>query len=424
MPPKQPATYITYLLLLLTSLLWLLSKRTLGSIAAVPLISLGQIAALLGTILFAFSFILAVRTYLIEEACGGLDCAYRLHHKTGAWAAGLLAAHGVAVTIGYSMSGAPIFTLLTSNIIFIAGALGLIAMGGIVIAIIFFKIPYKYFTLVQKFFAIPFAFGAYHLLFITSDISRYAPLRILIMIVVGLGAIAWIYREIFYRWLAPQAIYIVKEVKNKGTGIVEITLLSKTGRINFAPGQFAYFSFNSKNISAEVHPFSFSSAPNDNALRFAAKAVGDFTNELIKIIPGDTVRVFGPYGKFFSELNLNAENIFIAGGIGITPFLSALRTQSVNNKTTFFCSTKNEDECVFSSELNELAAAPNAFKLHLHESDRRGHLTADIIEKRANGIKDKKIYICGPALMMNALKKQFIGKGAPSENIIFEMFNY
>jgi predicted ferric reductase len=424
MTPKRPAIHIIFLLLILTGLLWLLSKPTIGSIFASPFISLGQISALLGTVLFAISFILAARTYLIEEACGGLDRAYRLHHKTGSWSGGLLAVHGLAVAIGYGLAGAPIYSLLTSNIVFIAGEIGLLTMAGIVVTIIYFKIPYKYFTFIQKFFAIPFAFGIYHLLFITSDISRYQPLRIFLMVVVALGAFAWIYREIFYRYDAPQTQYAVKETKDKGAGVVEITLTPKKARLVFKPGQFAYFSFRSKNVPAEAHPFSFSSAPGDADLRFAAKGVGDFTNELGKVSPGDEVTVFGPYGKFFSELDPNAENVFIAGGIGITPFMSALRGHAVNEKTDFFFSTRGLDDCVFGDELKLLTAAPNAFKLHLHESDRRGHLTADIVEKRAGGLTGKKIFICGPEGMMNALKNQFLAKGVPNESIIFEQFNY
>ncbi len=424
MSPKRPAIYIIFLSATLTILLWLLSKPTLAAVLASPFISLGQLAALLGTLLFAVSFILASRTYLIEEACGGLDRAYRLHHQTGSWSGGLLAIHGLAVAIGYGLGGAPIYSLLTGNVIFIAGEIGLLTMAGIVVTIIYFKIPYKYFTLIQKFFAIPFAFGIYHLLFITSDISRYQPLRIFIIVTVALGAIAWIYRELFYRFMAPQAAYAVKAVNDKGAGIVEITLSPKKARLAFQPGQFAYFSFHSKSVSAEAHPFSFSSAPNDSELRFAAKNVGDFTKDLAKLAVGDEVTVFGPYGKFFSELDPNMESIFIAGGIGVTPFMSAFRGRAVNGKNDFFCSTHSTDDCVYSNELTMLAAVPNAFKLHLHESDRRGHLTADIVEKRAGGLKNKKIFICGPEGMMNALKKQLLAKHVRPENIIFEQFNY
>jgi len=393
-------------------------------ILASPFISLGQIAAIFGAVLFSVSFILASRTYLVEEACGGLDRAYRLHHKTGAWSTGFIAVHFLAVSVGYAANGIPVVKLFTSNFIYIAGGLGLLTMAGIAVTIIYFKIPYKYFTLIQKFFAIPFAFGIFHLLFITSDISRYQPLRIFVLVIVALGAAAWIYRELFYRYLGPQAVYIVNAINDKGAGVLEISLTPKNDRLKFKPGQFAYFSFHSKSVSAEAHPFSFTSAPNDNELRFAAKQVGDFTDELGKLAAGDEATVFGPYGKFFSEFTSDAGSIFIAGGIGITPFLSALRGKVANDKTIFFCSTHSDNDCVYAGELKTLSEAPKSFKLHLHESDRRGHLTADIVEKRADGLKGKKIFICGPEPMMNTLKKQFLAKNVPAEDIIFEQFNY
>jgi len=185
---------------------------------------------------------LSARTYLVEEACGGLDRAYRLHqqdrrlvNRTYCHAffvrerrlRGKRHPHLVAAYIKYHLHCGR--TRIAGHDrdrhqrLFIS------------------KIPYKYFTLIQKFFAIPFAFGIYHLLFVTSDISRYQPLRIFMLVVVALGAVAWIYRELFYRFLAPQAVYIVKEVRDKGAGVLEISLTPKKDRLKFKPGQFAYF---------------------------------------------------------------------------------------------------------------------------------------------------------------------------------------
>jgi len=424
MTPKRPGVAIVYLTLALTTLLYLLAKPTLSSLGGNIFITLAQIAALLGTVLFAFSFILASRTYLIEEAFGGLDRAYRAHHQLGVWSFSLLCTHLVCVLIGYTLNGVPVFGLMIANLALILGELGLVTMGAVILTIMFAKIKYQNFVLLQKFFAIPYAFGIYHLLIIPSDVARYQPLRAWMIAIVFLGAVSWIYRELFYRLLAPQKEYAVKAARDQGAEITEIALLPKTSPIVFKPGQFAYFLLHSKAVSPEAHPFSFSSAPGDQELRFAAKRLGDFTNELGKVAPGDAVTVYGPFGKFFSELDPAAENIFIAGGIGITPFMSALRARLVGERTILFYSTRGENDRAFTIELQELAAAPGAYKLHLHESDRRGYLTADIVAKRAGGLTGKKIFICGPAGLMTALKKQFRALGVPDENIIFEMFNY
>lgn len=162
----------------------------------------------------------------------------------------------------------------------------------------------------------------------------------------------------------------------------------------------------------------------DDDLSFAAKALGDFTNTLTNAKAGDRVTVFGPYGKFFSEFDPGAQNIFIAGGIGVTPFLSALRNRIVCAETMTFYTTRSESDGVFAKELNDLSCGPAAFKYFFHESERRGYLSADIIEKRAGTLKSKKIYLCGPGPMMKSLTQGFIKKGVPRSDIIFESFNY
>lgn len=424
MSPKHPGKAIVCLTLAITLVLYLLSKRTLVSLGTNVFITLAQITALWGTVLFAFSFILASRTYLVEEAFGGLDRAYRVHHKIGVYSFSLLVAHLGTVIIGYGLNKAPLASLLTKNIGFITGEVGLVAMAAIILVIIFAKIKYQNFVIIQKFFAIPYAFGIYHLLIIPSDVSRYAPLRLFVASIAFLGLIAWFYREFFYRFLAPSATYVVKKVDEKGNGVTEITLTPKTTPLKTGIGQFAYFSFRSKTVLAEPHPFSFTSAPDSSDLSFAAKALGDFTATLKLAKVGDEVVVYGPYGKFFEDFDPNGENIFIAGGIGITPFLSALRGQIPCPKTINFYAVRTENDGVFSSELDGLATGSASFKQFFHDSERRGHLTADIVEKRSGGLEGKRIYLCGPAPMMQALTKSFLAKGVPKANIIFESFSY
>jgi stearoyl-CoA 9-desaturase NADPH oxidoreductase len=123
------------------------------------------------------------------------------------------------------------------------------------------------------------------------------------------------------------------------------------------------------------------------------------------------------------ELNSNIENIFIAEGRGIIPFLSLLRAGKVAGKTMLFYCTNSELDAVYNAELKALSAK-FGFRYFLHESDRRGFITTDIIEKRANGLAEKNIYLCGPGNMMADLTKKFIAKGVPRKNIFFESFSY
>lgn len=422
--PKYPGKAIVYLTLAITTLLFLLSKSSLHSLGTNIFVSIAQLTALLGTVLFAFSFILAARTYLIEEAFGGLDRAYRVHHKTGVWSFGLLAAHFISVLIGYGINKLPVATLMFNGRAFIVGEIALAVMAIIILTIIFAKVKYQYFVIIQKFFAIPFAFGIFHLLIVGSDISRYAPLKLFMIVIVYLGALSWVYREFFYKTIGPSAEYTIDKVTNKGGDIFELSLSPVGKPLVPTFGQFAYFSFHSKNVPAEMHPFSFSSVSTDGKTSFAAKALGDFTKILNRAETGDRVTVYGPYGKFFADFDREENNIFIAGGIGITPFLSVLRGNNSCRNTQIFYTTKNEKDCVFLEELNKLSCDNTAFNCFFHDSERRGHLTADIVEKRAGGLDGKKIFLCGPGPMMKSITAGLIAKGIPKENIIFEAFSY
>lgn len=426
MTPKYPGKSIIWLAAVLMCVLFLLSKPSLGTLADNPILSLAQICALLGTALFATSFMIASRAKIIEEAFGGLDRAYRVHHKTGVWSFSLLVVHLASVFIAYGSLGSPIGRMMVSNLTFITGEIAILGMAAIILVIIFAKIKYQYFVIVQKFFAIPYAVGVYHLYTTSSssDVSRYAPLRLYLTVFLFLGAIAWIWREIFYKHLAPHAIYEVKTVKSLPAGITEITLTPKGAPLNAEAGQFAYFSFRKSAVSSEPHPFSFTSAPGSADLSFAAKALGDYTSTLGQAKPGDEVAVYGPYGKFFSEMDPAAGNVFVAGGIGITPFLSALRDGKNMGNTTLFYTTRSETDRAFNDELERIAEQPAAFRYHYHGSDQRGFLNVDIVEKRAGGLEGKKIYLCGPVPMMRALTEGFVKKGVPRSNIIFEAFSY
>jgi predicted ferric reductase len=90
-----------------------------------------------------------------------------------------------------------------------------------------------------------------------------------------------------------------------------------------AAGQFCYFRFLDGFPGSEEHPFTVASAPSEREIAFCAKAVGDFTAALSRVVPGAPVAVTGPYGVFtLDRAPSDAPLVFVAGGIGITPFLS------------------------------------------------------------------------------------------------------
>lgn len=103
--------------------------------------------------------------------------------------------------------------------------------------------------------------------------------------------------------------------------------------MNYEPGKFAFISVrDSPRLRAEQHPFSISSGPVGRQLRFSYKAIGDYIIALGDAAKGWHVRVYGPFGQFtLHQLGEFRRLVWIAGGIGITPFPSMLAFEGTND---------------------------------------------------------------------------------------------
>ena len=107
-----------------------------------------------------------------------------------------------------------------------------------------------------------------------------------------------------------------------------ITLVNdEPGRpFGFQPGQYAAISFKHNGKPTPARCFSIVSSPTDQeTLQFSLRVNGHFTRAVQDIKPGDIVKVFGPFGGFMLNTAHDKDVVMLAGGIGITPFISMIR---------------------------------------------------------------------------------------------------
>lgn len=173
------------------------------------------------------------------------------------------------------------------------------------------------------------------------------------------------------------------------------------------PGQFAFITFD---WLEGAHPFTIASAERgDRTISFCIKALGNFTSELAqKIEVGQAVSIEGPYGRFLLERSdPSRRQVWIAGGIGITPFLAWLEAlQSPLAKTRradlHYC-TRDRQSDPFVARLQALCTALPGIRLQVHSALHGERLTADALqltdERRA------EIWFCGPSGLAQALRK-------------------
>ena len=153
--------------------------------------------------------------------------------------------------------------------------------------------------------------------------------------------------------------YIVKESKIIVGNILLLTMQPErlAEQIKFYPGQYAAISFYLGSRPSPTRCFSIVSSPRDKYLQFAIRISGDFTTAASLLQPGDRLKVTGPYGQFTIDPEYDDSLVFIAGGIGITPFMSILRYATevnLDKPIRLFYSNRSQNNIPFQEELIEL----------------------------------------------------------------------
>jgi len=119
--------------------------------------------------------------------------------------------------------------------------------------------------------------------------------------------------------------------------------------------------------------------------------------------------------------------IWIAGGIGLTPFLSFVRDMdgSLQQHVDFYYTVRHPEEAIFVGELETAAAKNSNLNLHIRYSAKEGSLTIeDIVKNTGGNITGHEVYLCGPLPMIQAFEKKFMELGLPKNNIHYEEFNF
>ncbi|RMD77628.1 hypothetical protein D6810_00500, partial [Candidatus Dojkabacteria bacterium] len=222
-------------------------------------------------------------------------------------------------------------------------------------------------------------------------------------------------------------------VEIKGN-IIEFELSDESIKFKFKPGQFVNFSVVSNpKISKELHPFTISSMPGEK-IRFSVKNLGDFSKSLENLKVGDVVRIWGPHGMFGQDQSgqilfpSTKSVVFIAGGIGITPFLSILRYLRYRENVRpiyLIYSCKNEVDAIYLNELESISKEVKMLTIVNHQSDIEGFLDINYFKKLlGNNLTDFIFFVCGPKLMIRSITKMLQEEGVSKNQIKYEDFSF
>ncbi len=390
-----------------------------------------QLLYLTGSVAMAYmviSMILSVRSARINDFAGGLDKAYYAHKWIGIWAFVFSIIHwavkeGPAVLVALNLAppkiksgGVSPYSEFEKALYGFGNDMAEIAFY-IIIAVLlislFKKIPYHIFRLIHKIIPALFLVIVFHGATIQIKgqwFGSFGSMLLVAMLIIGSAAAVFDLLQLAGRSRRVNA-RLSKMKYDKKTGILDISLALPEGAFRYKAGQYVFLKFAS---GGEPHPFSIASYDKEmKEIRFLIKELGDFTKKLPDMIKvGENVIIEGAYGSFTFD-DGKPRQVWIAGGIGVTPFMSRLEYLAAcggaSSPVDFFFSARGESP--LKPLLDELCAKAGV-KFHYIDTSAAGRLNMDGIREKAGDFAGASLWYCGPSAFGDYLKKALRRNGS------------
>lgn len=430
--------------LLLLSVLWWLAERPSGSslesffgFRALWM----QYSGVLGIGVMSLAMLLAVRPVLLEPELGGLDKMYRLHKWLGITGLVMSLSHWLMAKIpkwlvGWGWLERPVraprpelsadsLQQLLANQRHLAETIGEWAFYAalVLMALALAKrFPYRSFFKTHRLLAVAYLALVWHSVVLLKFDYWSSGLGLVMLVLMGAGSVAAIL-------VLARRVAVSRQVLGQVTDLARFESLDMLAlEIQFTghwpghkSGQFAFLTLHP---NEGPHPFTITSAwTGDGQIRFIIKALGDYTRTLAdRVRVGDPVKVEGPYGCFNFQ-GASQRQIWVGGGIGITPFIARLQTLAETSDgriIDLFHTTATYDATAIEQLRNEAQAA--GVRLHVLWDACDGQLDAQRIARMIPDWCDADIWFCGPAGFGQALKRDLRAMGLPRARFHQELF--
>ena len=234
--------------------------------------------------------------------------------------------------------------------------------------------------------------------------------------------------------------YFIKKIDHPTEDSIILDLSNKNGRpvFDYRPGQYVMITYrNERGVIMDKHAFSLASSPtNWDHIQLGIKIHGKFTQGLAKLTAGEEVFVSGPFGNFTFNEKKHHDLVMIAGGIGITPFLSTIKyaaDKHLPNRMTLLYSNRTLSGSLFRKDLKSLEKQNGNFRslLCLTAPETRVNLQGVVYQKIDTRLLNdylgpltrKTFFICGPLGFMSGMKENLLLLGADQNQIEMEEFS-
>lgn len=366
--------------------------------------------------LMSLAMFLATRPAWLEVPLGGMDRVYRTHKWAGILAASFAALHWL-IEMSSDILKATIgregrvpkekfvgFLEILRDLAEDMGEWAIYALLAMLAITLWKRFPYRIWRTAHRVMPVLYLMLAFHAALLAPPNYWTQPTGALLAMLLVLGGYGALRSLLGGIGRAREASGTIVAIEHPAADITTVRCRLVKGWHGHQPGQFAFVTFDD---GEGGHPFTIASADQgDGTVSFQIKALGDYTRVLDRRLQaGQAVRVEGPYGRFeIARCDPQARQIWIAGGIGVTPFLAWLeslqaRPEQAPDAELHYC-TRDRDADVFVARLAALCAGLPRIRLHVHGARQGGALKATALA----GTKKAEIWFCGPRGLADSLR--------------------
>ncbi|WP_219063967.1 ferric reductase-like transmembrane domain-containing protein [Pseudomonas sp. UMAB-08] len=384
------------------------------------------LSLILGTAALAYmavAALLASRSRAVEVLFGGLDRVYETHKWLGIWALVFASYHFVFKANLDVWHSVPILEM-SKYWTRLVRQLSYVALGMIVLLALNRNIPYGLWRWWHKLSGPLFVIVILHWLSFKSPMTLSNPAGLWLALLCGAGVLAAFYKLLLYPFIATAGEYKVSAV-SLGKNSLSLELEPIHSGFTFRAGQFAFLAMKEKGLR-EPHPFTIAAAHSDSGrIKFVIRALGDYTQKLrdqVKV--GMLADIYAPYGRFKRQPGAERE-IWIGGGVGISPFISWLQDTSAShfdNATLVYCF--NPSRAFPSVELLQGMAEKRGVEFVGNGGG--ADQLAETVRQAATQTDPAQIHVsfCGPKGLMSRVRELMRESGIPEGNLHYEFFEF
>ncbi|MDT8401344.1 MAG: FAD-binding oxidoreductase [Bacteroidales bacterium] len=202
--------------------------------------------------------------------------------------------------------------------------------------------------------------------------------------------------------------------------------LEKPEGYTFRPGQAANVAIGKKGWEEKQRPFTFTNLPGDDILELIIKIYpsrNGLTKELEGLKKGDELIINKPWGS----IEYRGEGVFIAGGAGITPFISILRDLEKKDemgKNILIFANNTSKDIIMEEEFDKMLGSDRFINILAEEKTDKYHngfISKEFLEEQLDHF-NRVFYLCGPPPMMKAVEEDLAELGVKKESLVKEEF--